>query len=328
MARNLRQIYGQPGVLAELTRSFQAGSVVHAFLIHGDEGCGKKTLAETLSLALHCVSQGERPCMVCGPCRRMLAHVHPDHVELRPEGQVLRVDAVRALIDGLSEKPYEGGKRTVVIHEAEKMNDNAQNAFLKTLEEPDGQTVFFLLTAHPEALLPTIRSRCRPVFMPRLSEETIEKDLRLRGAEEGRAAYAARLSEGVLGRAIALLDESHPYFRCRDEAVALLSRVRETADIPGAAMAWEERRKAEDSLPFLDAMEAVLRDVLRVQAGLAPFDTQIGARLEEFARRFTIEGVACMMEETAAVRKRVSAHVQWRSAAEPLLRKIVEGAKQ
>ena len=314
-------------MLAELKRSFQSGSVVHAFLIHGDAGCGKKTLAMALSMALHCTGEGEKPCLACGPCARMLAGTHPDHVEVRTDKAVLPVKEIRDLIDGLSEKPYEGGRRTVILHEAEKMNEPAQNAFLKTREEPDGQTVFFLLTAHPEALLPTIRSRCRPVYMPRLPEETIRQELLLRGQTPERAAYAARLSEGVLGRAIALCGQD-PYDRCRDEAVALLRALREKADIPKASLAWEERRKPEDSLPFLEAMEAVLRDIVRVQSGLAPFDAQIESELEEFARHFTIEGVACIMEEVVTVRKRVHAHVQWRSAAEPLLRRIVEGAEK
>ena len=314
-------------MLAELKRSFQSGSVVHAFLIHGDAGCGKKTLAMALSMALHCTGAGEKPCLACGPCARMLAGTHPDHVEVRTDKAVLPVKEIRDLIDGLSEKPYEGGRRTVILHEAEKMNEPAQNAFLKTLEEPDGQTVFFLLTAHPEALLPTIRSRCRPVYMPRLPEETIRQELLSRGQTPERAAYAARLSEGVLGRAIALCGQD-PYYRCREEAVALLRALREKADIPKASLAWEERRKPEDSLPFLEAMEAVLRDIVRVQSGLAPFDAQIESELEEFARHFTIEGVACIMEEVVTVRKRVHAHVQWRSAAEPLLRRIVEGAEK
>ena len=131
----------------------------------------------------------------------------------------------------------------------------------------------------------------------------------------------------MLGRAIALCGQD-PYYRCRDEAVALLRALREKADIPKASLAWEERRKPEDSLPFLEAMEAVLRDIVRVQSGLAPFDAQIESELEEFARHFTIEGVACIMEEVVTVRKRVHAHVQWRSAAEPLLRRIVEGAEK
>ena len=324
MALKFSQIHGQPGVLGELSRSFQAGSVVHAFLIHGDEGCGKKTLAQTMSMALHCTGEGERPCLECGPCRRMLMGVHPDHIEVASDSSVISVKMVRDLIDRLTEKPYEGGWRTVIIHDAEKMNEAAQNALLKTLEEPDGRTAFFLLTAHPEGLLATIRSRCRPVFMPRLSEEIIASELIGRGMSEGRARYAARLSQGVMGRAIALCREDDPYFAWRDEAVKLMQTLRRKDDVPRAASAWNEKRKPEDCQAFLDALETVLRDVMRVQSGLAPFDGQIQEALEEMAGHFTIDRIACIMEEAVRVRKRLSAHVQWRSAWTPLLLKIVE----
>ena len=324
MALKFSQIHGQPGVLGELSRSFQAGSVVHAFLIHGDEGCGKKTLAQTMSMALHCTGEGEKPCLECGPCRRMLMGVHPDHIEVASDSSVISVKMVRDLIDRLTEKPYEGGWRTVIIHDAEKMNEAAQNALLKTLEEPDGRTAFFLLTAHPEGLLATIRSRCRPVFMPRLSEEVIASELIGRGMSEGRARYAARLSQGVMGRAIALCREDDPYFAWRDEAVKLMQTLRRKDDVPRAASAWNEKRKPEDCQAFLDALETVLRDVMRVQSGLAPFDGQIQEALEEMAGHFTIDRIACIMEEAVRVRKRVGAHVQWRSAWTPLLLKIVE----
>ena len=324
MALKFSQIHGQPGVLGELSRSFQAGSVVHAFLIHGDEGCGKKTLAQTMSMALHCTGEGEKPCLECGPCRRMLMGVHPDHIEVASDSSVISVKMVRDLIDRLTEKPYEGGWRTVIIHDAEKMNEAAQNALLKTLEEPDGRTAFFLLTAHPEGLLATIRSRCRPVFMPRLSEEVIASELIGRGMPEGRARYAARLSQGVMGRAIALCREDDPYFAWRDEAVKLMQTLRRKDDVPRAASAWNEKRKPEDCQAFLDALETVLRDVMRVQSGLAPFDGQIQEALDVMAGHFTIDRIACIMEEAVRVRKRLGAHVQWRSAWTPLLLKIVE----
>ena len=311
-------------MLGELSRSFQAGSVVHAFLIHGDEGCGKKTLAQTMSMALHCTGEGEKPCLECGPCRRMLMGVHPDHIEVASDSSVISVKMVRDLIDRLTEKPYEGGWRTVIIRDAEKMNEAAQNALLKTLEEPDGRTAFFLLTAHPEGLLATIRSRCRPVFMPRLSEEVIASELIGRGMSEGRARYAARLSQGVMGRAIALCREDDPYFAWRDEAVKLMQTLRRKDDVPRAASAWNEKRKPEDCQAFLDALETVLRDVMRMQSGLAPFDGQIQEALEEMAGHFTIDRIACIMEEAVRVRKRLGAHVQWRSAWTPLLLKIVE----
>ena len=314
-------------MLAELKRSFQSGSVVHAFLIHGDAGCGKKTLAMALSMALHCTGEGRSPALPAAPARACSPARTRTHVEVRTDKAVLPVKEIRDLIDGLSEKPYEGGRRTVILHEAEKMNEPAQNAFLKTLEEPDGQTVFFLLTAHPEALLPTIRSRCRPVYMPRLPEETIRQELLSRGQNAG-----ARRLRGAPERGRARPRHrplrAGPVLPLPGRGRGAPSRPAREGGHPQGLPRLEERRKPEDSLPFLEAMEAVLRDIVRVQSGLAPFDAQIEPELEEFARHFTIEGVACIMEEVVTVRKRVHAHVQWRSAAEPLLRRIVEGAEK
>ena len=160
--------------------------------------------------------------------------------------------------------------------------------------------------------------------MPRLSEEVIASELIGRGMSEGRARYAARLSQGVMGRAIALCREDDSYFAWRDEAVKLMQTLRRKDDAPRAASAWNEKRKPEDCQAFLDALETVLRDVMRVQSGLAPFDGQIQEALEEMAEHFTIDRIACIMEEAVRVRKRLGAHVQWRSAWTPLLLKIVE----
>ena len=321
------QVAGQDMVKAVLSRAAAEDRVAAAYLLSGTRGVGKTTIARIFAKALNCRhAPGPEPCNQCDQCRKITQGSHVDVTEIDGASNNSVEDA-RALRENIGYAPMEGRYKVFIIDEAHMLSRSAFNALLKTLEEPDGQTVFFLLTAHPEALLPTIRSRCRPVYMPRLPEETIRQELLSRGQTPERAAYAARLSEGVLGRAIALCGQD-PYYRCRDEAVALLRALREKADIPKASLAWEERRKPEDSLPFLEAMEAVLRDIVRVQSGLAPFDAQIESELEEFARHFTIEGVACIMEEVVTVRKRVHAHVQWRSAAEPLLRRIVEGAEK
>lgn len=327
MALKFSELHGQPGVLEELKRSFTAGSVVHAFFIHGDEGCGKKTLAQTLSMALHCENTGEKPCMECGSCVRMLSGSHPDHVWLSTDKASISVQEIRDLIDRLSDRPYEGGKRTVVIVDCDKMTDSAQNAFLKTLEEPDGQTVFFLLTSHPEAVLTTIRSRCRPVYMPRLSNEVIYNDLLHRGISQEKAKYLSNLCEGVLGRALTLQKDDDPYYAYRAEAVRLMKDLRHKEDVPKVLSKMDDKRKAEDSLQFLSVLEAVLRDLWREKAELPLMDSAIDEELSDLGRHFSIDAVSCIMEELTNVRKRLNAHVQWKAAVWPMLQRIVEERK-
>ena len=100
----VQEFEGHGPEIEHLLRSARAGRLVHAYLLCGARGCGKKTLAMALSMALHCTGEGEKPCLACGPCARMLAGTHPDHVEVRTDKAVLPVKEIRDLIDGLSSK--------------------------------------------------------------------------------------------------------------------------------------------------------------------------------------------------------------------------------
>ena len=321
-------LVGQKPVIDMLSRIAQGdpSQITQSWLICGPPGSGRSNMARAFAAALESPDHG----MSAEPTRvtqQVLAGTHPDVTVLTTNKVTIGIDQVREIITTSEQMPATAPWRIIIIEDVDRMLERTTNVLLKEIEEPAEHCIWLLCAPSAQDVLPTIRSRCRPVYMPRLPEETIRQELLSRGQTPERAAYAARLSEGVLGRAIALCGQD-PYYRCRDEAVALLRALREKADIPKASLAWEERRKPEDSLPFLEAMEAVLRDIVRVQSGLAPFDAQIESELEEFARHFTIEGVACIMEEVVTVRKRVHAHVQWRSAAEPLLRRIVEGAEK
>jgi len=254
----------------------------------------------------------------------MLSGSHPDHIRLKSENATISVKETRDLIDRLSDKPYEGGKRTVVIEDCDKMTDSAQNAFLKTLEEPDGQTVFFLLTAHPEAVLTTIRSRCRPIYMPRLSKDVIFEDLIQRGIAQEKATYLSNLCEGVLGRALELQKDDDPYYAYRAEAVQMLKNLRHKEDVPKVMSKMDDKRKAEDSLQFLSVLEAVLRDLWREKAELPLMDSAIDEEISDLGRHFSIDAVSVIMQELIFVRKRVNSHVQWKSAVNPMLQRIVE----
>lgn len=325
-----------PALVSHLENARKHHRLAHAFLVHADTERARREFAVVLAQIAACPDSREgRPCTVCRVCRQLEQGTYSEFYTLSPVGKMYFIkigergkpepNTLRYFEEQFHLTSTGGANRKVgVIYDADRMNDESQNALLKTLEEPDGRTAFFLLTAHPEGLLATIRSRCRPVFMPRLSEEIIASELIGRGMSEGRARYAARLSQGVMGRAIALCREDDPYFAWRDEAVKLMQTLRRKDDAPRAASAWNEKRKPEDCQAFLDALETVLRDVMRVQSGLAPFDGQIQEALEEMAGHFTIDRIACIMEEAVRVRKRLGAHVQWRSAWTPLLLKIVE----
>ena len=191
------------------------GRAPHAILLVGAEGVGKTTLALDLAAGLLCtaVDPATRPCGVCRSCRMVLAGGHPDVHRLAPEGlgrQVgiggpgARARGIRDLIVALSLLPVEGGARVAIIESAQRMNDDAQAALLKTLEEPAAGVTLVLCADAEEPLLPTIRSRCARLRLGPVSARDIEAILADHGvAEPPLAARLARASAGRPGLALA-----------------------------------------------------------------------------------------------------------------------------
>ena len=186
------------------------GAAAHAVLIVGPPGVGKATLADDLGAGLLCLAPNpaDRPCRACRGCRLVAAGNHPDLHRLGPEGsggQVVVGDAgrpaargVRNLVSELAYLPVEGGHRIAIIEHAERMNEDAQNALLKTLEEPPARTTIVLCADEEDRLLPTVRSRCVRLRMAPLGIAAIEGLLIERAVAD--APLAARLARIVAGR--------------------------------------------------------------------------------------------------------------------------------
>jgi DNA polymerase-3 subunit delta' len=171
----------------------------HGFLFLGREGSGQVETALELAKTLFCADPtGHDACGVCIHCRQIAARTHPDLVMLRPEGDsaTIKIEAVRDLIAKANLRPFQARCKVFVIQQAECMNDVAQNALLKTLEEPQGKAYFILITAHPDMLLETIRSRTQTLnFRPLETEEAWDEE-------------AAQLRNEVISYALGLLGGS------------------------------------------------------------------------------------------------------------------------
>ena len=205
-----------------LKRALANNALAHAYLFSGEDGIGKRLAAFALAAALNCPAPGpDGGCGVCPACRRTAGGTHPDVRVIMPEsrdGQLLaslssreaekasdeiKIDQVRRAQDSISLRPSEGRKKVLIVDCAEAMNEAAQNAFLKTLEEPPGDSLIILITSMPQSLLPTIRSRCQALAFQPLPRRVLAEVVReRRGLPEGDAWFVAALSRGSIGRAL------------------------------------------------------------------------------------------------------------------------------
>jgi DNA polymerase-3 subunit delta' len=244
----LDQVVGQDRIKSFLRAALQSRRVPHALLFHGPEGVGKHAAALAMAQALLC-DQDPLGCGDCAQCRRVARFTHPDVTGIFPAPKNISEKDERSILDQWSSDPYrrqdpwpsatisierirtirydagmksfEGGARVTLVADADRMRPEAANALLKILEEPPPRTYFILISSRPNALLPTIVSRCQQVRFDPLPETVIAPALMSRcGLEESRANSIARLACGSFRRALEMLDEDIQ--ARRDRAVELL----------------------------------------------------------------------------------------------------------
>jgi DNA polymerase-3 subunit delta' len=153
---------GNDELKARLNETERKGNFSHAYIIWGSESSGKDILGDVLARALICSGTGERPCLKCRDCLKSQKHIHPDIITINKEAdkREIRVDQIRDIVRDASVLPNEAAKKVFIIKEADDMNVNAQNAFLKLLEEPPSHAAFILIGTNPGGFLQTVRSRC------------------------------------------------------------------------------------------------------------------------------------------------------------------------
>ena len=202
-------LLGNDHIKGNLRSSLQKGRISHFYLISGPEGSGKHTLARLLAAAILCAGE-DVPCGRCPACRKVLAGVHPDYITVDdPEKKTVPVDLIRQARADMFVLPNESERKLYLFPRAQDMGIPGQNALLKVLEEPPSYGVFLLLTTNPDALLPTVRSRCTELRMKALPPELLRDVLaqRFPQAQEADLRAAVSRSGGFLGQAQTLLTE-------------------------------------------------------------------------------------------------------------------------
>src|SRR4051812_16148597 len=199
-----RDISGHTRQLELVAAAARRGTLPPSLIFARSEGVGKRLAAIALAQILNCQAPGDDACGKCAACTRIARNVHADVLIVQPgETGAIKLDQVRDAIERTGYRPFEGRRRVIIVDQADEMLSEAQNALLKTLEEPPSTSVFVLVTSRPDVLLPTVRSRCQKLRFGRLPASEIAAVLIAKhdySAADAHAAAAA--ADGSIGVAL------------------------------------------------------------------------------------------------------------------------------
>ncbi len=262
--------YGNKRIKEYLSNAVSRGEISHAFMFSGPEGIGKRTLGGIFARALVCQADGEKPCGTCAACIKSGKDSHPDILHIRRSGASIKVDEIRALKQDAYLRPNDGARKVYLIHEADSMTQEAQDALLKILEEPPAFTVFLLLCYNEKMMLETVRSRCVRLTLSPLDGDEMSSLLGERLpliAKEEQKSLIAR-SRGIAGRALSP-HEDGPAEEC---ALRIISAASQGDELKIAeSMIAIEKSKREELSEIIDCTIAHLRDALITPRGVEAF---------------------------------------------------------
>ncbi len=326
---NFQDIIGQEQIKEHLQKAIALKKVSHAYILNGEKSSGKEFIAKVFAMALQCEKGGTEPCQECHSCKQALSHNHPDIVYVSHEKpNTISVDDIREQVNSdVAIKPYSGPYKVYIINEAEKMTPQAQNAILKTLEEPPAYAVILLLTANVNALLPTVLSRCVVLNMKPVANELVRdylmKELQV---PDYKAEVCVAFARGNVGRAKALAS-SEDFEHVKSEALSLLKYIQEMEfyDIVAAIKKISEYKLEIND--YLDLMAVWYRDVLLFKAtrdvNHLVFREELSS-LRKCAQRSSYEGIEEVIRALDTAKKRLDANVNFDLTMELLLLTIQE----
>lgn len=257
-------IVGHEQIIEYMKTAARTGQVSHAYILDGPERSGKRMLADAFAMALQCEQETGEPCLECRSCRQAMHHNQPDILPLLHEKpNTISVDDIRRQINReIGNRPYSSRYRVFLIDEAEKMNVQAQNALLKTLEEPPSYAVILLLTTNSDSFLPTIRSRCVNLRLKAVPDEQIRRLLMTRyQVPDYKAALCAGFAQGNVGRAVELA-QSDSFQNLKDQTAGLLSRIGTIRNYRMAEIVRQFDDWKDQTSDLLDMIRMWYRDVL------------------------------------------------------------------
>ena len=324
-----QDILGHEQIIEHLQNAIKTDKVSHAYILDGPDMSGKKMIADAFSMTLECEKKGTEPCMECHSCKQAIDKNQPDIIYLQHEKpNTISVDDIRSQINNdIGVKPYSSPYKVYIVDEAEKMNVQAQNALLKTIEEPPAYAVILLLTNNAEIFLPTILSRCVRLSLKAVPDEKIKAYL-MENYEvpDYKADVCVAFAQGNVGKAIELA-ESEDFNEIKNSALQLIKRL---DDIELYEMTEAVKQISNYKLKINDYFDLIMiwyRDVLLYKAtadvNKLIFKEEV-YEIKKEASRSSYGGIENILEALEKAKIRLNANVNFDLVIELLLLTIKE----
>lgn len=317
-------ILGHEQIKDYFKNALERHQVSHAYILTGEAGMGRKMLANAFAMALQCESGEVRACGVCHSCRQFISGNHPDVIYVRHEkpGSIGVGDVREQIINDVEIKPYGSPYKIYIVDQAELLTPEAQNALLKTIEEPPKYAVILLLTTNSEAFLPTILSRCTKLKLKPLYDQVIKDYLKEHEkVSDHQADVCAAFARGNLGKAVALAS-SEEFVRMQEIVLELLKHVKDM-EIREMLAVLKEIKEADLNVgDCLDFMQLWYRDVLMFKATR---DTSMFIfrdeykYIKEIADHSSFDGIDKILKAIEKAGVRLAANVNYEVAMELML---------
>ena len=317
-------IIGHEEIIGRLRESLKNKNISHAYIFEGEEGSGKKMLSSAFAKALQCEAGYGDSCNMCRSCRQFDSGSHPDihYVTHEKEGSI-GVDEIREqIVKDVSIKPYSSKYKIYIIDEAQKLTEQAQNALLKTIEEPPSYAVIMLLTDNARVLLDTVRSRCVSLMLREVDSERISRYLMEEYAQpDYRARVCSAYSQGKVGKAIEMAT-SERFSEMNDFVLELMKKVDEL-DVYEIVMSIRDMSIFKNDIyKLIDLMELWYHDVLILKATNDLNQIVYTDEFRHLSRRAiksSYEGIQNIMTALDKARQRLRANVNFDTVMELLI---------
>ena len=311
-------IIGHHQILKQLYHAIASNRVAGAYLFVGVANVGKETVALNFAKSINCRTSDEGACGTCLSCRKADDGNHPDLQIIRPSGAWIKIDQIRELQKRIIYRPLEGVRKVYILTEAERMNLEAANCLLKTLEEPPADSGLILLTTNLDALLPTIRSRCQIIpFHPLVVSELAGHLMERFDIDQSQALRVAATTGGAVGKALTLLQDGASF----EEEIPEIMIANNRLDAFRIAEKWTQQPEA------LDHLVTWYRDLVLLHQG-APADLlthvhhveQLKQLTARYSRLQLQSAIKAIFETKAMLQRNVNATLALEVLALKLLR--------